>query len=354
MPVYRRKDTGNWIIRFYWPDGSRFQKTVQLADYPRKRDVQALERSIREAGKTDQQRELRFGQLAAKYWKEHASGLSWSRTIQQHLDLISDAIGDDTPISKISTSTIARAVTYWRETPVYNRARGKVVMDRKTGKPKLPTPATINRRLAVLRGAFLRARDLWEWEVPTIAWKKLTLKEGETIERNLGPADQARLLACCPPWLADIVEFALATGLRQGPILALTWDKVDLDSKMIVPVGKGSKSNPVELTDWAIDILYRIGPRDVGPVFTRNGEIIRSIKGIWERSRAEAGLPDVRFHDLRHTFGQALMDETGNLSLVQDALHHASITTTRRYAHRRRSHIREAANRAQKRRSEEF
>ena len=123
---------------------------------------------------------------------------------------------------------------------------------------------------------------------------------------------------------------------------------------MIVPVGKGKKSNPVELTDWAIDVLKRIGPCDVGSLFTRNGEVIRSIKGTWESSRAKAGLPDVRFHDLRHTFGQNLMDATGNLSLVQDALHHASSTTTRRYARRRRSHIREAANLAQKRRSDGF
>ncbi len=354
MPVYRRKDTGNWIIRFYWPDGSRFQKTLQAADYPRKKDVEALERKARAAGKPDpRQCELRLSDLTSKYWTEHAHRLSWHGAIQQHLNMISDALGDETPLSKISTGSISKVVAYWRETPIYNKALGKVILDRRTGLPKIPTPATINRRIAVLRGAFLMARDLWEWDVPSISWKKLTLKESETIERNLGPADQARLLDACPPWLADIVEFALATGLRKGPIMELTWSKVDLESEMIVPTGKGRKSNPVELTDWAMAILNRIGPRDVGPVFTRNGEIIRSIKGVWESCRDKAGLPDVRFHDLRHTFAQNLMDETGDAALVQDALHHASITTTRRYAHRRRSHIRAAADRAQKRRFEE-
>ena len=290
----------------------------------------------------------------ARYWQEHAKRLSWSDAVKAHLQICSDEFGDATPLDKITTGRVAEAVAKWIEAPIFNTKHQTVVKDRATGKPKLPAPATINRRLAVLQGAFSMASDVWEWDVPKVAWKRLKLKEPETIERNLGPADQARLLHVCPAWLRDIVEFALATGLRQGPIVSLRWPEVHLDQQMIVPVGKGRKSNPVELTDWALEILDRIGPSDIGPVFTRNGRIIRSIQEAWEKARAEAGLPTLRFHDLRHTFAQSLMDETGDAALVQDALHHASITTTRRYAHRRRSHIREAAERAQRRRSEKF
>ena len=268
--------------------------------------------------------------------------------------MVGDEFGNATPITEITTGRVAEAVARWIETPIYNSKLQKVVTVRATGKPKMPTPATINRRLAVMQGAFSMASDVWEWDTPKIAWKRLKLKEAETIERNLSPADQARLLHVCPPWLRDVVEFALATGLRQGPIVGLQWSEVHLDQQMIIPVGKGRKSNPVELTEWAIEILERIGPADIGPVFTRDGKIIRSIQEAWEKARAEACLPTLRFHDLRHTFAQSIMDETGDAALVQDALHHASITTTRRYAHRRRSHIREAAERAQKRRSEKF
>lgn len=350
MPVYKRAN-GNWIIRFTRSDGSRYQKTYKLKDYPRKRDVQALERDIRAKEKAHQLGEHTVADMMAKYWEEHGRYLQWARSVAQHLERMSDDFGDKTPLASITTSRISDAAAKWRVTPVYNRSRGKVVIDSKTGKPKLPSVATINRRLAVLRSAMKMAYETWEWrDTPIVAWKRLMRAEPETIERDLSNAARERLLAACPPWLAAIVEFAIATGLRQGPILALQWQDIDADSRLIVPVGKGRKSNPVELTDWAWEVLERIGRRNIGPVFTRNGKRIKSLKTAWEFARKRAELPDVRFHDLRHTFGQMLMDETGDLTLVQDALHHASPTTTRRYAHRRRAHVRQAAEKAQAKR----
>ena len=351
MPVYRRKDSGNWIIRFYWDDGTRFQQTYKKDEYT-KREVEALERSIRASGKERGRQDHTIAELAERYWNEHAKRLSWSDAISAHLDIICNEFGDKALLGSITTGRIAEAVAKWRELPIFNTRIGKTVTDRKTGKPKLPSPSTINRRLAVLQGAFSMASDVWEWDTPRIAWKRLKLREAETIERNLGVGDQERLLDACPPWLRDIVEFALATGLRQGPILSLQWQEIDRSSRMIVPVGKGRKSNPVELSDWAMLILDRIPDTDIGPVFTRNGQMIKSLQGAWESARARAGLPSLRFHDLRHTFAQSVMDATGDAALVQDALHHASITTTRRYAHRRRSHIRDAVERAQRGRSE--
>jgi len=348
MPVYKRKN-GNWIIRFYRGDGTRCQQTVKAKDYPRKRDVQALEQRLKAEDAAEAAGQHTFSNMMEKYWTEHAEGLAWARTIGQHLETMTDEFGDHSRIADLTTSRISEAVTKWRTTPVYNRSRQQVVMDRRSNKPKLPTNATINRRLAVLRGAMRKAQRLWQWEdVPSVSWEALMRPEAETVERNLSTSEQRLLINACPPWLADIVEFALATGLRRAPILSLQWQDVDLEKQKIVPIGKGKKSNPVELTEWAIEILARIGPKDLGPVFTRDGAQIRSIKGIWERSRCDAGLPDVRFHDLRHTFAQSLMDATGDVALVQDALHHSSLSTTRRYAHRRRSHVREAAEAAQK------
>ena len=57
------------------------------------------------------------------------------------------------------------------------------------------------------------------------------------------------------------------------------------------------------------------------------------IKSAWKRIRASAAVTDFRFHDFRHDFATKLLRETRNLKLVQQALNHADIKTTTKYAH---------------------
>ena len=51
------------------------------------------------------------------------------------------------------------------------------------------------------------------------------------------------------------------------------------------------------------------------------------------KALADAGIPDFRFHDLRHTFATRLLRKTGNLKLVSRLLGHTTVETTTRYAH---------------------
>jgi integrase len=62
-------------------------------------------------------------------------------------------------------------------------------------------------------------------------------------------------------------------------------------------------------------------------------------KTAWRRSKAKAGIKKFRNHDLRHAFGTALYDETGDIYAVQDAMGHADVKTTMRYVHRRRAKV---------------
>lgn len=101
------------------------------------------------------------------------------------------------------------------------------------------------------------------------------------------------------------------------------------------------------MTPQLRELLEEIGPRDISPVITFKGKRIRSINRAWTNAKARAGLDDVRFHDLRHTFAQMLMDGSGNLSLVTDALHHTSSKTTQRYAHRRMRDVTSALTKMQ-------
>jgi len=67
----------------------------------------------------------------------------------------------------------------------------------------------------------------------------------------------------------------------------------------------------------------------------------------WDAIRRRAGLPDVRLHDLRHSFASMLVNSGESLYVVQDLLGHSSPRMTQRYAHV----ARHAAARRRRRRS---
>ncbi len=335
MPVRRRKDNQNWIIDFTTSTGRRVRKTVSTA--LTKRQVEAMERDLRraeEAGPEKKRRgpTYRWGDLAARYWSEHAQHLAWSKAVKCHLTVLSDAIGDATRLDMIDGDLVSEVIASWR---------GKVA------------DSTINRRLAVMSGAWNRATDLWGWDLPRVPWRRLKLVEPDVEDRSLTEAEQVRLIAECPDHVRHAAMLALMTGLRLAPILQLSWEDVDFERGVISAKSKGrggGRFTPVGITPELKALLEEIGPRDIGPIITFNGRRLKSIKRAWTNARKRAGLDDVRFHDLRHTFAQMLMDDSGNLSLVTDALHHTNSKTTKRYAHRRLRQVTDAVTQMQQKR----
>jgi integrase len=80
-------------------------------------------------------------------------------------------------------------------------------------------PATVNRYLALLRCLFRMARDEWRW---IVAFPKIRLLGGEVERDRWLTRDEANhLIAVCPPHLAAMVRFALATGYRAREISGL-------------------------------------------------------------------------------------------------------------------------------------
>ena len=64
----------------------------------------------------------------------------------------------------------------------------------------------------------------------------------------------------------------------------------------------------------------------------------------WDTARKTAGLPDVRVHDLRHSFASFLVNAGRSLYEVQRILGHAHVSTTQRYAHLSQESLLSAAN----------
>ena len=60
---------------------------------------------------------------------------------------------------------------------------------------------------------------------------------------------------------------------------------------------------------------------------------VQHLKHSFTSALSDAEIEDFRFHDLRHTFGTLAVDRGAPLAGVRDAMGHASLETTNRYAH---------------------
>ncbi len=172
---------------------------------------------------------------------------------------------------------------------------------------------------------------------------------------------------------------ALFTGLRQGELLGLTWDCVDFEKGTLLinkqhNRAKGEKefhfsplknSRPRSLTaasavmdalreqqrrqaQWATE-LGSAWDNSKNLVFTtQTGRYINN-KTLWmnfKRIVTELGMPDLRFHDLRHTFSINSLQAGDDIKTVQENLGHATASfTLATYAHATLGMKRESANR---------
>ena len=148
---------------------------------------------------------------------------------------------------------------------------------------------------------------------------------------------------------ADIVRLLLLTGCRRGEIMGLRWSEVQDGMLALADSKTGPRTVP--LNRQARAILDR-QPRTGSPfVFPAPGNPARP-RGpdlpFWYRIRREAGIEDVRLHDLRHTFASHAVMNSVPVPVVSRMLGHANVRMTLRYAHLADRDIEAAAERVGK------
>lgn len=165
-------------------------------------------------------------------------------------------------------------------------------------------------------------------------------RENNQRDKWLSEEDEQMLLANMPEWLREIVLLALHTGLRRDELLSLTWDRVSLFQKTIViQKSKNGRPRTIPLTSVAMGILEekaRIRSLKTKLVFVNT--VGKKIGTSWVLkhfiiAREKAGLGDLHFHDLRHTFATRLAQRGVDLYTISKLLGHVNITMTQRYAH---------------------
>ena len=145
---------------------------------------------------------------------------------------------------------------------------------------------------------------------------------------------------------ADIVRLLLLTGCRRGEIVRLRWSEVRDGALMLADGKTGPRRVP--LNSRARRILDR-RPRSESPFVFPSPLDPGRPRGpglsIWDRVRKEAGIEDVRLHDLRHTLASHAVMNGLPVPVVARLLGHSNVRMTLRYAHLGDREIEEAAER---------
>ncbi len=162
----------------------------------------------------------------------------------------------------------------------------------------------------------------------------LTPEEFRRLGRVLDEAEGKGSAAW--PRAAAAIRLLMLTGCRHGEIAALRWDDVDRTAGELRI--RDSKSGPrmVPLTPAVVEVLADI-PRSPGnPLVIAGGKPGTpppDLRYYWDRIRTQAGLKDVRIHDLRHSYASRALALGESLSMIGQLLGHSTMGTTARYAH---------------------
>lgn len=218
------------------------------------------------------------------------------------------------------------------------------------GKPR--SPATVNRYMAALSVAFTTAMKEWGWMDDNPMRKVTKPKESRGRVRFLSDDERIRLLKACKesnnPYLYPVVVLALSTGMRQGEIMGLTWDTVDLNQgRAILHETKNDERRAVAITGHALELLRdlnKVRRIDCNLLFPAKKSTPQKLhkpmdlRAPWETAAKNAELQDFHFHDLRHSAASYLAMNGASLAEIAEVLGHKTLQMVKRYAHLSEGH----------------
>ncbi|EIK1335783.1 site-specific integrase [Salmonella enterica] len=194
---------------------------------------------------------------------------------------------------------------------------------------------SVRLELAFLSSVFKLAQV--EWGVcnsnPVSAVRKPKIGKGR--ERRLLKSEERKIskhFEQCDHQVYVIFNLALETAMRQGEILGLLWENVNLSIGVAhLPETKNGTWRDVPLSKKARELLLHMNPKAHGRIFSFTSN---SFKSKWRKNILILKIEDLRFHDLRHEAISRLF-ELGTLNMIEVASisGHKSLSMLKRYTH---------------------
>jgi len=210
---------------------------------------------------------------------------------------------------------------------------------------------TVRLDLALLSHLYTTAMKEWQLGLamnPVANVRKPSPGKGRT--RRLSGDEEDRLFRACRahsnPFLIWIVKLALYTAMRQGEILSLTRDQINLKKRTIfLPDTKNDTVRTVPLFKKAHEVIlevleHPVRPKDTDLLFFgepgKDGQRKPyTINRVWSNALIRAEMEDFRFHDLRHEATSRLVEAGLTDQQVSSITGHKSMQMLKRYTHLR-------------------
>lgn len=203
------------------------------------------------------------------------------------------------------------------------------------------SPSTVKKELHLLSAVLKHAIREWEMDIHNpIPDIRMPSAGSNGRDRRVSWKELRKLLEAAKAYknrdFADIIRIAYLTGMRQGEILGLTWEAVDLDNAIaVLRDTKNSEQRIVPLDPRVVRLLKRRLPADrrrkpQGRVFSYGTDGLRT---VWHRVTRELGITDLRFHDLRHEATSRFFEMGLSPLEVSSITGHKTLGMLRRYTH---------------------
>lgn len=210
-------------------------------------------------------------------------------------------------------------------------------------------PGAANRAMEILKAMFGKAEAWGYLPEHSNPFRGVKRNKGRKIERFLSQAEMGRLGEALARHRADkpnevaVISLLALSGCRRGEIVNLTWGEVQGRKLKLTD----SKTGPriVWLGEEARAVIDRLSRgKKAEQVFQFEMLPVSAIEGFWRMLRVEAGIEDVRLHDLRHNYASLAARSSETLSMIGNLLGHKHMSTTARYAHHDDESLLTAAN----------
>lgn len=330
MPLYRQPKSKHWYVRFS-VGGVKVRRSTGTTEKAAAEEFEAKLRGDLWRQKKLGERPRYLWKHAVEQWHARAKGRDKERD-HERLKWFAQYL-DTTFLDEITPELIAKL---------------------RSVRTAEASESTANRYMALLRMILRKAQREWDWidRVPAVPMVSAELLEPRFLTRT----QSAALLRELKPWphLQAVTEFALETGLRMRNITQLTWHQVDLRRRQLaIPAAraKAGETIAIPLSARAVSILqrsrrgahpervfsFRRGPKGKPlPFEDANGHEFKD-------AAARAGVPWLRFHDLRHTWASWHIQVGTPPHVLQKLGGWKSPSMVERYGHLTVEHLREFA-----------
>ena len=360
--IRKRKD-GRWEGRYTAGHDPTTGKTIykNVLGKTQAEVKEKLKKAIEEAGKLDI---ARAGQYTVGQWLDlwlenyaklkvrPSSYQTYQGFIKNH---VKPSIGD-IPLSKLTTMDLQQLYKKLLESGRVDRVEAK-------SKPKglsAKTVRNIHQMISSACGFAVNQKLLASNPASACALPRIERKEMKTIppDKLTSFFDEAK-----ESGVFELYYIDLLTGLRRGELLGLKWEDIDLQNGIIhvrqqvarvdgevkeLPLKTKNSYRNISISQDAVAMLTEMeAHRSSDYVFpsSTGGPISPdSVNNMLHRVLKRAGLPSIRFHDLRHTFATLALQNGVDIKTVSGILGHFSAGfTLDTYAHVTTSAQKEAA-----------